>query len=152
MTTGKAHPRQFRETFAVEMLQTFADRYAEARQGGGLALVTFWAVFLVDDFRNVIIQHRIELAEANATVTVPRVQLLLAAVLAIPLSLGCVGITVPLAIALPHPPLSGIFVPIILALVLVMVPAVIGGALSWCVAGLVLRALPKRAGRVAPAP
>jgi hypothetical protein len=137
--------------FASEMEQTFADLYREADHTGRLSLGMFLVAFLIDELRNILAQHWTELAVARRTGTIPAGQILLAAFLVIPCWVGATGISVSLALALPHPALSGVFVLVALALVLLIVPTLVALAVSWLLARATLHIVGRVSARLVPA-
>jgi hypothetical protein len=131
------YPRRYREAFGDDMLQTFSDYYADAKALNDHAGVRFWASLIADDLQNAGRQHLASLTEGDGTVTLSVGRLALAALFLIPLFVFLSAASIMVALAVPHPPVNGIIVPIALVMVGVVVPGVFGAAVSWGLAGVV---------------
>jgi hypothetical protein len=138
------YPRRYREAFGDDMLQTFSDYHADVKTLNGHADVQFWTLLLADDLRNAGRQHLASLTEGDGTVTLSAGRLALAALFLIPLFVFLSAASVMVALAAPHPPISGIIVPIALVMVGVVVPGALGAAVSWGLAGAVRHLWAKR--------
>jgi hypothetical protein len=143
----RLYPRGYREAFGAQMLRTFVDWYADAGGAEGRVGVRFWFSLVADELRNVVRQHGAALAEGDGHVRVSVGRAAVAAVFAFPLFAAFWGLVVKLALALPHPPVSGIFAVVALATVALVIPGVLGVAVSWVLAGALLRIWAKRKGR-----
>jgi hypothetical protein len=140
----KIYPRHYREAFEVDMVQTFADYHADVMAQGGHTGMSFWTLLIADDVRNAGRQHLASLAEGDRTVPLPLGRLALATLFLIPLFVLLSATSIALALAVPHPPINGIIVPIALISVGIVIPGILGIAVSWGLAGLVQRLWAKR--------
>ncbi len=140
----KIYPRHYGEAFEADMVQTFADYHADVIAQGGHPGMRFWTLLIADDMRNAGRQHLASLAEGDGTVTLSAGRLALAALFLIPLFVLLSAASIMLALAVPHPPINGIIVPIALISVGIVIPGILGIAVSWGLAGLVQRLWAKR--------
>lgn len=140
----RLYPRRFREEFGDDMLQTFLDYHADATAGDGQAGFRFWTFLIVDDLRSAARQHLATVTGGSGTVTLSIGRLALTMLFLVPLFVVLSAASVTIALAVPHPPVNGIIVPIALVMVGIVVPGTVGAAISWSLAGAVQHLWAKR--------
>jgi hypothetical protein len=101
-------------------------------------------LLIADDLRNAGRQHLATLTEGDSTVTIPVGRLALTALFLIPLFALLSAASIVVSLAVPHPPVNGIVVPIALVMVGIMIPGVLGASVSWVLAGAVQHLWSKR--------
>ena len=131
----RAYPRRYREEFGDDMLQTFTDYHTDIVATNGHAGVQFWAPLIADDLRNAGRQRLASLSDGDGTSTLSVGRLVLAALFLVPIFVLLSAASVTVALAMPHPPINGIVVPIALVTVAIVVPGTLGAAICWGLAG-----------------
>lgn len=137
------YPHSYRTAFGEQMMQTFIDHYTDVATSVGRVRMDFWLFMIIDEIKNIMRQQMISLREDRTLLTVTVAKVVVSAVLLIPLSALCYAILVNAILAVPHPPVSGIGFLIALA-ALVLFSGVLSVVVSYVLASLVVRALPKR--------
>jgi len=148
----RLYPRPFRDAFAAQMLQTFADLYQDVAAAEGRAGVRFWLPLVADEVQNVVKQHAISLTERTVSLNVPVARAVVAALIFLPLYPVLCGLTVKLALSVPHPSIGGVAAIAAMGLVALILPGIVSVAASCFLAGALLRPRSRRGGRSARLP
>lgn len=114
----KLYPRSYREAFGAEIMQTFMDHYMDVEQSEGCVSIAFWLPMISDEIKNILEQQRASLMEENTFLKMTLSKWVLSGVFLIPLFILCYAALVKVALALPHPPVSGMGVLFALATLL----------------------------------
>ncbi len=124
------YPRGFRETFGAQMRQTFADHYEDVERSEGHVGLRFWLALAVDELQHVGRQHADSLTKGGVLRKAVVGKAVVVALFFLPLYAACLGLMVNLALALPHPHVSGIFVVIAIASVVLVLPGIVSLTVS----------------------
>jgi hypothetical protein len=137
------YPRSYRTAFGEQMMQTFIDHYTDVATSAGRVRIDFWLFMVSDEIKNIARQQIVSLREGRRLRPAMAAKMAVTAVLLIPLFAACYATLVTAVLAAPHPAVSGLSFLIALA-ALVLLSGIFSAATSYALAGLVLRALPKR--------
>lgn len=143
----RCYPRKYRDAFGAQMLQTFSDHYADVKESDGHVGVRFWSSLIADELPNQVRQRVAYLTESDGLLKVPVGRATAVAVFVLPLYATFCGLLVKLALALPHPPVSGIFAIIAMATVAIVLPGILSLMVSCLLASALASTVTKRTER-----
>lgn len=112
------YPPRYRKAFGAEMRQTFLDQITDIERSEDCVSLAFWLTTLADEIPNILEQHRIALLEEHSFLRDTPSKRILTAMLFLPLYAVFYAALVRTALVIPHPPISGIGVLVVLATLL----------------------------------
>ena len=142
------YPRSYRKAFGAQMMQTFRDQYQDVEKSEGRVCTRFWLSAIADEIKNIATQHLTGFREGAILREVTASKVITSAVLLIPLYVVFYAALVNIALAVPHPHLSGIGVLIALG-GLFLLPGAFSIMAGCALASTFASVFPRRKGRTA---